>query len=98
MRTAIRIAAGCAALAVVGGCGGEDKAPAKPPRPGALTIAQPGDPATVESGTVDVRGTVEPATAQVRVLGRPASVSGGSFHVAVPLWPGGIPLGRDPTE
>ena len=88
MRTGIRIAACCAALAVVGGCGGEDKAPPKPARPVALTIAQPGDTATVESGTVYVRGTVEPATAQVRVLGRPASVSGGSFNIQVPLEPG----------
>jgi hypothetical protein len=88
MRTGLRIAAGCAALAVVGGCGGEDKPAAKPPRPVALTIAQPGDTATVEAGTVYVRGTVEPATAQVRVLGRPASVSGGSFSIQVPLEPG----------
>jgi hypothetical protein len=88
MRTAIRIAAWCAAVAVVGGCGGEDKAPPKPPRPVALTIQQPGDTATVEADTIDVRGTVEPATAQVRVLGRPASVSGGSFSVQVPLDPG----------
>jgi Glucodextranase, domain B/PASTA domain len=88
MRTGIRIVAGCAALAVVGGCGGEDKPPPKPPRPVALTIEQPGDTATVESGTVYVRGTVEPPTAQVRVLGRPASVSGGSFSIQVPLEPG----------
>jgi hypothetical protein len=88
MRTGIRIAACCAALAVVGGCGGKDKPPPKPPPPVALTIQQPGDTATVESGTIDVRGTVEPATAQVRVLGRPASVSGGSFSIQVPLEPG----------
>jgi hypothetical protein len=84
----LRIAACCAAVAVVGGCGGEDKPPSKPPRPVALTVQQPGDTATVESGTIDVRGTVEPATAQVRVLGRPASVSGGSFTIQVPLEPG----------
>ena len=88
MRTGFRIAGCCAALAVVGGCGGKDKPPPKPPRPVALTIQQPGDTATVESGTIDVRGTVEPATAQVRVLGRPASVSGGSFSIQVPLEPG----------
>src|SRR5262245_24996829 len=88
MRTGFRIAACCAAVAVVGGCGGEDKPPPKPPRPVALTIQQPGDAATVESGTIDVRGTVEPATAQVRVLGRPATVTGGSFTIQVPLEPG----------
>jgi hypothetical protein len=88
MRTGIRIAGCCAALAVAGGCGGEDKPPPKPPRAVALTIQQPGDTSTVESGTVDVRGTVEPTTAQVRVLGRPATVSGGSFSIQVPLEPG----------
>jgi hypothetical protein len=88
MRTGIRIAACCAALAVVGGCGGEDKPPPKPPRPVALTIEQPGDTATVQAGTVNVRGTVEPPTAQVRVLGRVASISAGSFSVQVPLEPG----------
>lgn len=88
MRTGLRIAACSAALAVVAGCGGSDKPRPKPPRPVALTIEQPGDAATVESGSVDVRGTVEPATAQVRVLGRPASVNGGSFSVQVPLEPG----------
>src|SRR5512132_3040495 len=88
MRTGIRIAVCYAAFAVVGGCGGEDKPPPKPPRPVALTIQQPGDTARVESGTIDVLGIVEPATAQVRVLGRPASVSGGSFSVQVPLEPG----------
>lgn len=51
-------------------------------------IQQPGDTATVQAGTVDVRGTVEPATAQVRVLGRPATVSGGSFTIQVPIEPG----------
>jgi hypothetical protein len=88
MRTGLRIAACCAAFAVVGGCGEEKNAPPKAPRPVALTIQQPSDTATVESGTIDVRGTVEPATAQVRVLGRPASVSGGSFSIQVPLEPG----------
>jgi Glucodextranase, domain B/PASTA domain len=88
MRTGIRITACCTALAVVGGCGGEDKPPPKPPRTVALTIQQPGDTSTVASGTIDVRGTVEPATAQVRVLGRPATVSAGSFSIQVPLEPG----------
>src|SRR3954462_14988765 len=88
MRAGLRVAACCTALAVVAGCGGRDKPPPQPQREVALTIAQPGDTATVESGTVYVRGTVEPATAQVRVLGRPASVSGGSFTIQVPLEPG----------
>jgi hypothetical protein len=88
MRAGLRVAACCTALAVVAGCGGRDKPPPQPQREVALTLQQPGDTATVQSGTVAVRGTVEPATAQVRVLGRPASVSGGSFTAEVPLEPG----------
>ena len=89
MRAALHISACFAALAVVAGCGGDDsKPPAKPPRPVALSIDQPGDTATVQSGTVSVHGTVEPAAAQVRVLGRAATVSGGSFSIEVPLDPG----------
>jgi hypothetical protein len=82
----LRIAVCCAAFAVVAGCGGDDKKPpAKPARPVALTIDQPRDTAVVEDGTVTVHGTVEPATASVRVLGRPATVSGGKFDIVVPL-------------
>src|SRR3954470_6696622 len=89
MRAVLRIAACCTAFAAVAGCGGEDsKPPAKPPRPVALSIDQPGDTATVQSGVVAVHGTVEPAGAQVRVLGRAAIVSGRSFSVDVPLEPG----------
>jgi PASTA domain/Glucodextranase, domain B len=89
MPAGLRIAACCAALAVVGGCGGDDsKKSAKAPRPVALPTDQPGDTATVHSGIVAVHGTVEPAGAQVRVLGRPATVSGRSFDVGVPLEPG----------
>jgi Glucodextranase, domain B/PASTA domain len=89
MRAALLIAT-CLAIATgLAACGGADKPPpAKPQPPVALTIARPGDTATVDDGTVQVRGTVEPATAQVRVLGRPASVSGGAFSIDVPLEPG----------
>jgi glucodextranase-like protein/PASTA domain-containing protein len=76
----------CATLAA---CGGSSKPPpAKPQPPVAVTIDQPGDTSTVESGSVEVRGTVQPSAAQVRVLGRPATVSGGAFSVEVPLDPG----------
>jgi glucodextranase-like protein/PASTA domain-containing protein len=89
MRAGLRIAACCAALAAPAGCGGNDKPPAsKPQRPVALTIQQPNDTEIVQAGTVNVRGTVEPAGSQVRVLGRPAAVSGGSFSIQVPLDPG----------
>src|SRR5215208_5337251 len=88
MRAGIRFAACCTAVAVVAGCGDEKKPPAKPQRPVALTIQQPNDSVIVQDGTVDVRGTVEPSGAQVRVLGRPAAVSGGSFSISVPIDPG----------
>lgn len=90
MRALLVLAACCAAAVAVAGCGGDDKPKAsKPPRAVVLTIAQPSDTAVVESDTVDVRGTVEPAGAQVRVLGRPATVAGSAFSIAgVPLEPG----------
>jgi hypothetical protein len=50
-----------------------------------LAISSPLDTALVESGTVEVRGTVSPARAQVRVQGRAARVSGGAFTAVVPL-------------
>jgi hypothetical protein len=87
MRTApILIVATVMAMA---GCGGTAKRPpAKPQPPVAVTIEQPNDTATVEDGSVEVRGTVEPAVAQVRVLGHAASVTGGAFSIEVPLDPG----------
>jgi hypothetical protein len=42
----------------------------------------------VQSETVEVRGTVEPAGANVRVLGEAADVSGGTWSTQVPLNPG----------
>lgn len=53
-----------------------------------VEITAPADGALVRGGTVDVRGRVTPATAQVAVLGRPALVAGGRFTVVVPLEPG----------
>jgi len=82
-------AAACCFAAVLAGCGGHKPRATKPPRPVALTIAQPSDTAVVESETVDVRGTVGPVGAHVRVLGRPATVSGSAFSIdGVPLDPG----------
>ena len=51
-------------------------------------MTAPSDGAVVRGGTVDVRGSVSPSTADVSVLGRPALVTGGRFTVVVPLRPG----------
>jgi hypothetical protein len=71
----------------LGGCGG-DEPPAKPPAPVSLRVVAPADLSTVDDGTVQVRGTVQPAGARVSVLGRRAEVSGGAFTARVPLEPG----------
>ena len=87
MRVAILTGAGLAILAIAG-CGGDDPEPRKPEPRVRLEITAPADLATVRRGTVDVRGRVTPASATVRVLGRPALVSEGGFTVVVPLEPG----------
>lgn len=88
VRIAILIGAGAAILAVAGcAADGGGGAPAPNPRM-RLEITSPSDGATVRRGTIDVRGRVRPSTADVRVLGRPALVSRGSFTVVVPLHPG----------
>jgi hypothetical protein len=71
------------------GCGGDDQPRAeRPPVPIELEVTAPADMAIVRSETVEVRGSVEPAGAAVRVLGRQARVSGGTFSAEVPLEPG----------
>jgi len=102
LRVLVLIAAACATVAL-GACGDDDRTPRKPPRV-QVEITEPADSATVRGATVDVRGTVSPPTAQVRVLGRPARVSGGEFTVVVPLRPGANVVdvaatarGRSPT-
>jgi hypothetical protein len=63
--------------AVAAGCGGDDGERAqRAPLPVVLKV------------TVEVRGTVEPARAEVLVLGQEAAVSGGTFTAEVPLAPG----------
>ena len=76
--------------AAVAGCGGGDEPRAQtPPRPVELDVTAPDDMATVRTATVEVRGTVTPAGAAVRVLGQSATVSGGgTFSARVPLDPG----------
>jgi hypothetical protein len=64
-------------------CGGDDASP--PPRPVQLELLAPGDPATVDSARVQVRGRVTPAAAEVQVMGRPVDVTGGIFATQVDL-------------
>ncbi|MBW3652973.1 MAG: PASTA domain-containing protein, partial [Actinobacteria bacterium] len=96
MRSRISIGGlAAAAAALVGavaltGCVAQDPDPAPAPslRPVRLQITAPADQAIVRGDTVDVRGRVTPAVAQVTVLGRPALVTQGRFSAVVPLEPG----------
>ncbi len=74
-----------AALVALGGCGGGDQTAQKPPPPVRLRVTTPVDLGVVAAGTVEVRGSVSPRTAQVQVQGRRARVSGGTFTASVPL-------------
>jgi len=75
---------GCLLLVLAAGCGGDDPPPADLP-PVKLTISAPADGAVVRERTVQLRGRVSPARAEVRVEGRAAPVSGGSFAATVEL-------------
>ena len=78
-----------ACLAAASGCGGDDNERAqRPPVPVELAVSAPNDMAVVQSDTVQVEGTVEPAGASVRVMGERADVSGGTFRSRVALQPG----------
>jgi Glucodextranase, domain B/PASTA domain len=79
------------AAAVLFGCGGDDGGEPRAARallPVALDVSVPADEAVVRAEVIDVRGSVDPPTARVRVLGEPAHVRDGSFSAAVPLQPG----------
>jgi hypothetical protein len=83
----------CAALAAVaalaGGCGGDASPRAtRGAAPVRITLSSPGDLASTRSDTLTVSGSVSPADASVRVLGRPADVVAGAFSARVPLRPG----------
>jgi Glucodextranase, domain B/PASTA domain len=82
------VALACLAAAAAG-CGGDDNDRAqRPPTPVQLDVNEPGDMSVVQTDAVEVRGTVEPAGAAVRVLGEQADVSGGTFTARVSLEPG----------
>jgi hypothetical protein len=90
MRPSPLVVASCLAAAlVVEGCGGDE--PRAAPRLEAvqLEVSAPGDAAVVRGEVVEVRGSVEPAGAAVRVYGQDARVTaGGTFTASVPLQPG----------
>jgi hypothetical protein len=75
---------------LVAGCGGGE-----PQRTGAaprvtLKLSAPDDGGSLREDRVQVRGTVSPADATVKVAGEDAeSDGGGEFHAEVPLDPGG---------
>jgi transcriptional regulator of nitric oxide reductase len=69
--------------ASVAGCGDE---PPPPPRPPVLlALTAPGDMGSTREATVEVAGTVVPATARVIVLGERVAVRGGRFSTSVDL-------------
>lgn len=87
LRALVLIAAACASVAVAA-CGGETHTLRSLAPHVQLQVAAPADGSTVRAASVDVRGTVSPATADVRVLGLRARVSGGEFAIVVALDPG----------
>jgi|SRR5215211_6142038 len=76
------------ALAALQPACGDAQAPPRPERQVRLELGSPADGASVRSETVELRGTVQPQSAQVEVLGRKVAVDGGSFRAEVPLEPG----------
>jgi hypothetical protein len=85
MRRRVPLAA-VAACAIAGGCGGSD---GPPPAPVRLDVTAPGDSTVVRAASVELRGTVRPASAVVTVRGERAHVSGeGTFNATVRLSPG----------
>jgi hypothetical protein len=77
----------CLAAAATG-CGGDGERAQRAPLPVALSVTSPTDNSVVRTETVEIRGTVQPARAAVRVLGNEADVSGGTFTAEVQLEPG----------
>ena len=69
------------------GCG-DDAQPQGPEPRVRLAVTVPRDGATVRAKTVAVEGTVEPARAEVQVLGEDIAVEAGRWHAEVPLEPG----------
>ncbi len=83
----LRHAGGCAALVLAlaaAGCGAQPEAPTPAPvvkavAPVRVALLTPSSGARTRSTHVTVRGTVEPANAEVLVQGKPAAVDNGVF-------------------
>ena len=84
---ATSFAAVIALAALAPACGDDPQPPRNEPRV-ELELGSPADGAVVPSETVEIRGTVRPRGAQVKVVGREIAVDGGSFRTEVPLEPG----------
>lgn len=82
MRLGTFIAAGCACA--LAGCGADDPPP-KPQQPVRVEISTPVDTAVVQGASMQVRGSVSPPGARVRVQGHSARVSGGTFTSNIKL-------------
>ncbi len=98
------LAVACAAALVCGCGGGDEQGAARAAKPVVLSVSAPVDLAVVQEDSVEVRGSVEPEGAAVRVVGEPADVSGGVYTASVPLEPGvnvidvmATARGRDPA-
>lgn len=84
MRLTIIAGAACALLLPACGAG----KPAASAGSVHLQVTAPQDLDAVRNGTVDVRGTVRPASASVTVRGAPARVSAGQWSAQISLQPG----------
>jgi hypothetical protein len=85
MRLTLLAGAACALL--LSACGGGDK-PAAAVAPVRLQVTAPADQDAVRDTSVEIRGTVSPASATVVVRGARASNSGGTWTAQVSLEPG----------
>jgi len=98
-------AAACLVAMTLAACGSTESPPADvgaaaktAPEPTAppqasVTIVSPADGDTVAPGAVEVRGTVTPPDATVKVVGTPAEVADGAFSATVKL-----PAGADTID
>src|SRR5687768_16335935 len=76
------------AVTVLGACGERRSLPARPERGVQRARGCPADGAVLRAESVELRGTVRPPRARVRVLGREVAVEGGAFATEGALEPG----------